>query len=124
VREGRETRKKSTAPVFVRKQRSGVPFWSVKKRPFLTYTVKTHGAAAPPCGEKSTGEVSTSPGLVRPSPGLVAPRRRRGATSPVIHILSHPSASLRRRGGVFFSKKRRRIDGLCVNESKFIAENP
>ncbi len=71
MREGRENRKKSIAPVLVSDQRSHESFGVLKNVVFLTYTVTTGVKTALPRVGTSPGEISTSPGLVFPNPGLV-----------------------------------------------------
>jgi hypothetical protein len=74
MHEGRENRKKSTAPTSLFGRRSHEAFGVLKKVAFLTYTVTTGMKTAPPRVTKSSGEISTSPGEVSTSPGLVTPR--------------------------------------------------
>jgi hypothetical protein len=75
MREGRENRKKSTAPASVFGRRSHEAFGALKKVTFLTYTVTTRVKTASPRVTTSSGENSTSPGEVSTSPGLVPTRR-------------------------------------------------
>jgi hypothetical protein len=75
MHEGRENRKKSTAPTSLFGRRSHEAFGVLKKVAFLTYTVTTGMKTAPPRVTKSSGEISTSPGEVSTSPGLVPTRR-------------------------------------------------
>jgi hypothetical protein len=84
VCEGRENRKKSTAPTLVSENRFYGALRSVKKAPFLTYTVKNAEEAPTARGEKSPGKISTSPGLVATSPGLVATRGGGRFPGPII----------------------------------------
>jgi hypothetical protein len=83
VFEGRENRKKSTAPVPASERATHEAVGVLKKLTFLTYTVKSKKNPAPPRGGTSPGEISTSPGLVATNPGLVASRRRPDFRCPV-----------------------------------------
>jgi hypothetical protein len=85
VREGRENRKKSTAPGTGFEQRVHEAPANVKSTPFLPYTVKNAVSSGRSCGATGPGEVSTSPGLVAAGPGLVATNRRPEIPRLAIH---------------------------------------